>query len=93
MISSYGRLWPATIRVPRRTLARMISGLRDNTVQQLEKAASQPHKGEDDGRCAVSAARSSRGLRVVADGSSVRIEPGAGVKLADLLPFMLKNGL
>jgi hypothetical protein len=75
------------------TLAKMISNLRDNTVLQLEKAASQQHKGEDDGPLCRLGGQVMRGLRVAADGSSVRIEPGAGVKLADLLPLWLKNGM
>jgi hypothetical protein len=74
------------------TLARMITELRDNTVQQMEKAASKPHRGDHDAEMCGLGGQVTRGLRVVADGSSVRIEPGAGVKLADLLPFMLKNG-
>jgi hypothetical protein len=75
------------------TLTKMISGLRDNTVHQLEKAASQPHKGEEDGQMCGLGGQVMRGLRVVVEGSSVRIEPSAGVRLADLLPLMLKNGL
>ena len=75
------------------TLARLISGLRDNTVQTLKNTASQLTKDEEDARVCELGGQVTRGFRVVADGSSVRVEPSSGVKLADLLPFMLKNGL
>ena len=42
------------------TLAGMLSELRDNTVKQLKKAASQPHKGDDDGRMSATLAARSR---------------------------------
>jgi hypothetical protein len=75
------------------TLFKLISGLRDRTVQTLGNTASRLSKGEEDGRACILGGQVTRGFRVVADGSSVRVEPVAGVKLADLLPFMLKNGL
>jgi hypothetical protein len=76
------------------TLARTFEELRVKAAQQVEQAASQPHKGDDVGeRVARFGGQVMSRLRVLADGSSVRIEPGAGVKLVDLLPFMVKNGL
>ena len=75
------------------TLAGRVRIQRGSTIKQLETAASQPHKGDEVDRACLFGGRAIRGLRVIAEGSSVRIEPGAGVKLADLLPFMLKNGL
>jgi hypothetical protein len=75
------------------TLAKMFEELRVNTAQQIEKDASQPHKGDHDAQICGLGGQVMSGLRVLVDGSSVRIEPRTGVKLADLLPFMLKNGL
>ncbi len=75
------------------TLAKMFEEIRVNTVQQIEKAASKPHKGDHDAEMCGLGGQVMRSLRVVADGSSFYIEPAQGVKLADLLPWMLKNGL
>jgi hypothetical protein len=71
------------------TLAGAISGLRDNTVWQLEKALETP-EGDDIARLCRLSGQVMRGLRVAPEETSIRIEPSPGVKLADLLPLVLR---
>jgi hypothetical protein len=71
--------------------ASLISTSRRETLDDLRR----PHKDStaDDLRIRLLAAQLVTGLRVEPGQDQVRIEPSAGVKLAELLPFIAKNGL
>jgi hypothetical protein len=69
----------------------LLSDLCKNTARDLEK----PDKDSipDHLREQKLVAQMLKGFRIEATGSTVRIEPKAGVKLAELLPLLAKTGL
>ena len=83
----------ATCRDPQsvQTIAKVVRKVRDSCLEEAHK----PHKDEmpDYLRYQELAVQLLKSLRVEAGQTSVRVEPGGGVKLAELLPLIAKNGL
>lgn len=83
----------ATCRDPQsvQTIAKVVGKVRDSCLEEAHK----PHKDEmpDYLRYQELAAHLLKNLRVEAGQTSLRVEPGGGVKLAELLPLIAKNGL
>jgi len=83
----------ATCRDPRsaQTIAKLVTNLRDSCLKELGKphedtVAEQLRIGEHIGQIL-------KNLRVEAGHSTVSVEHGGGIKLADLLPLIAENGL
>ncbi len=83
----------ATCRDPQsaQTLAKLVTKLRDACLRDM----GEPHKDAipDHLRIQELAGQIMKGMRVEAGQTSVRVEPGGAVKLAELLPLIAKNGL
>ena len=73
------------------SLARLVTNLRDSCLRDSHD----PHKDAiaDHLRIQELVGQIVKGMRIEAGQTSVRVEPGGGVKLAELLPLIVKNGL
>lgn len=74
-----------------KTIAKLVTKMRDSCLEEFHK----PRKdtSHDDLRIAEYIDQILKGLRVEEEQTCVRIETSGGVKLADLLPLIAKNGL
>ncbi len=83
----------ATCRDPRsaQSIATLVTNLRDSCLKDLQK----PHKDTipDHLRIQELVGQMLKGLRVETRQTLVNVEPDRGVKLAELLPLIAKNGL
>jgi hypothetical protein len=69
----------------------LISDLCRNTAKDMAKTS--PESKSDDVRINELAIHVLKGFRVKAEGTTVRVEPSAGVRLAEFLALLVKNGL